>query len=128
MLTAALDDLGFNVNEIYAVFRGPGLGKRLAKQRRLVDELEDDNPRMQEHIEKLLHMETHWQHHQYEQYGGQRFDGEELLSKDLTRHVWIVEVTGGRVSENGKRYVYPRPGRDDAWTSAPNQSFSGCDR
>ena len=57
-------------------------------------------------------METHWQHHQYEQYGEQRFDGEELLSKDLTRHVWIVEVTGGRVSENGKRYVYPRPGDD----------------
>ena len=33
-----LDSLGFNVNDIYAVFRDPGLGKRLAKQRRLVDE------------------------------------------------------------------------------------------
>ena len=44
----------------------------------------------------------------YEEFGKARFDGEKLLSENLKRQVWIVDVTGGTGLQNRRRYVYPQ--------------------
>ena len=103
-----LNHLGFHINNIYAVFRDPDMDEHLQEQRGRVYEAEDSPAELEREVVKLLHMEAHQQHRYFEEHGKARFEGEKLLSENLKRQVWIVDVTGGTGLQNRRRYVYPQ--------------------